>query len=175
MFFRGRRRPATETERSETKTLGDVRIDIVERGGKVVHLKVHHAGGVPQLLHKFSPEVQRKATRFWWSTRRDRRILREASMLGSLPYKIVQQALMHDHAVIIERQMQRKAERVREKNERGLATRPHHRRQLRARSTTALAPARVSKTPQTLTEIFCQLRDVEPAQPRSVPVRSRGR
>lgn len=175
MFFRRRLRPATETERSETKTLGGIRIDIVERGGKVMHLKVHHAGGVPELLHKFSPEVQRKATRFWWSTRRDRRILAEARSLGKLPYQIVRQALMHDHAIIIDRQMQRKADRVREKSERGLMRRPLHTRQLGTRSTTALASPKGARSPQTLTEIYCRLRDVQPAQPRSVSARSRGR
>lgn len=133
-----RTRSRITKERRETKKLGDVQLDIVERDGEVVQLSVHHSGSVPNLLNRFSPEVQKRAERFWWSTARDRRILREARQLGDMSHAIVRQALLHDRAVAIERRLHRKSERQRLKRERKLFKVNPVVRNLGARGGTAL-------------------------------------
>jgi hypothetical protein len=58
---------------------------------------------VPDVLGRFDPEVRDKALRPWWSTARERRILRAARSQGSVVHDIVRRALAHDRAVAIEK------------------------------------------------------------------------
>jgi hypothetical protein len=163
---------APPTERTEVKTLGDVRIRIVERGNRVVSLEINQAGRVPT-LDRFSSEVRERAERWWFSTARERRILNEAGKQGRLNYEIVKQALLRDRAAAIELRMQRKDEKVRVKRQRRLFKLPAHRRQLFARGGTALSVP-TAALPQNVLDVLRGIKGVTLPEPERSE-RGRGR
>lgn len=174
------------TERTEVKTLGDVRIKVVERGNRILSLEIHQSGSVP-VIDRFSPEVMQKAQRWWWSTSRERRILREAGKQGRLNYEIVRQALLHDRAATIDLRMQRNKARAQAREEKDTPKaaqrrpfrmplrHPLQQRHFRLRGGTALALPEPPQRPLTLTEIAARELKAEPAQPRPVSERTRSR
>lgn len=168
-------KPKPPLEKTETKTLGDVRIEVVERGNRVSMIKVHHAGRVPDFLQRFTPEVREKAQRWWWSTSRERRILRAAKSQGRLTYDIVREALLHDRAANIERRMEQQRARIDVKRHKRLFATPAQTRLLEARGGTALARPDTSRQPQSLVETLASSREVPLAEPRGVQDRGRGR
>ncbi len=168
-------RPKPELEKSETKTLGDVRIEVVERGNRVAMIKVHHSGRVPDLLNRFGPEVWEQAQRWWWSTSRERRILRAARHQGRLTYDIVREALLHDRAANIERRMDKRRERIDMKRHKRLFAQPAQTRLLGPRGGTALGKPSLARQPQSLVETLAATREVPLAEPRGVQDRGRGR
>lgn len=175
MIFRLLKRQKHELERSETKTLGDVRIEVVERGNRVALIKVHHSGRVPDLLSRFSPGVREKAQRWWWSTSRERRILRAAKTQGRLTYDIVREALIHDRAANIERREGKQRARLELKRQKRLFVQPAQTRLLGARGATALGRPEVGKQPQSLVDVLSASREVPLAEPRPRFDRGRGR
>jgi hypothetical protein len=175
-------RARLNVEKSETRTIGDVRIDVVERGNRIVHLKVHHSGRVPDVLGRFDPEVREKALSQWWSTARERRILRAAKTQGSLVHDIVRGALVHDRAVTIERRMQRQRERAKKKSTRETPIKPVRHRlpfrrplqpQLGPRSRSALAHPQLGSDRPSLVETIAASHELPQVNPRVLPDRLR--
>jgi hypothetical protein len=158
-------------ERTITRTIGDVQLETTERGRRITNFKLNHGSGVPDLLARFSPEVQEQARSYRWSSSRERGLLAEAKKAGPLAVEVVKQVILHDRAVIIERALQRKAER---QGPRQAATMPE------ARPVTA-TPARAEPdyvalraAGWTASEIYALHRGVHPVQPL-VDVASRTR
>jgi hypothetical protein len=158
-------------ERTVCRTIGDVRLEVVQRGRQIVGFKLQHNGGVPDLLSRFSPEVQEQARQSRWSSSRERGLRNEARKIDPLSQQVVEQVILHDRAVIIERGMQRAEERQRLKDGRLQTRQPAP--VPAARSEPDYAAMRAAG--MSASEIYAHARGVEPVQPSMVATRTRSR
>ena len=155
-------------ERSVCRTIGDVRLETTERGRRITQFKLNYGSGVPDLLARFSPEVQQQARQCRWGSWRERGLRSEAKKISPLAVDVVEQVILHDRAVLIERAMQRALERQRANaGERGSPPAQPNRREP---DYAAMRAAGMSAS-----DIYAHARGVEPVQPSMVATRTRSR
>mgnify|MGYP007078745530 FL=1 len=134
-------------------------IDILERGGRVIAIRVRHAGRVPPLPPRFSPDVVRRALSLS-RTRFEHRVLTAARRLGRVAYRIVERSLIIERCERIEERL------VAQREARRLNPAPASRRIMSGNS----APR-----PPSLTELWSRGHGVDPAQLSPAQDRGRGR
>lgn len=154
-------------------------MDVTVTGDGEIAVKVQYRSRTPDLIGKFSAEVQRLAMRpFRWPNPYERKLHRAARHMPPWARETVRQHILHERATRIEAQLQRiarkRAERERYRVARLQATRtvaeeekrpePAERRgigEARHRSGTALLEADRGRL--SLTEMIAQERGVAPA------------
>ena len=163
---------ALNRERTVCRTIGDIRLETIERGRRIINFKIHYGDRGPNLLDRFSPEVQQQAKSYRWGNWRERALRKEAAKAGPLAIDVVEQVILHDRAVVIEKAIHRKQERqTPQQNVSAAVSRradPEPKR--REPDYAAMRAAGMSAS-----EIYALHRGVEPVQPSMVATRTRSR
>lgn len=136
-------------------------ISIEERNGRIVSIRVRHAGRLPPLPARFTPDVVQRALSLS-RTRFEHKVLTAARRLGRVGYRVVERSLI----------LQR-CERVAEK----LAARASAGRKISwsAPKVKAGVVPGENKSPPSLTEAWSRKRGLEPVSPQPSQDRGRGR
>jgi hypothetical protein len=133
-------------------------IAIEERGGRIVSIRVRHAGRLPPLPARFTPDVVHRALSLSRS-RYEHKVLNAARRLGRVGYRVVERSLILARC---ERVLQQRADRA--KAGRSYKPRPFRR-----------PTYGEEKSPRTLTEVWAAKHGLAPVAPTPDPDRSRGR
>lgn len=137
-------------------------ISIEERNGRIVSIKVRHAGRLPPLPARFTPDVVRRALSLS-RTRFEHKVLTAARRLGRVGFRVVERHLILQRC---ERVAGRLAARAR-------SGRKIVRSSLKTREEGVLREE--AKSPPSLTESWSRTRGLEPVSPQPSQDQGRGR
>ena len=91
-------------------------MDITVTGKGELDIKMHYRDQVPDLMSRFSDEVQRRARRlFWIRSPYERKLWKAARLMPPWARETIRQHILHERAVLIDARLRRLQEQQRQR------------------------------------------------------------